>query len=213
MCVQYIGECSVHRGCSVHWGIAWGHRRISWVHRGYHEYIRGCSVHRGDTMSTSGRYHEYIGGFSVHWGIPWCMWGIPCLHRGMFSTLGDFSTLRDVQYNGVFNRNWKVFTNLLPHMHHDIPRCTEHPSMYSWYPPDVLNIPGCTHDMPRCTEHSPMYWISPDILNTHYTGWWHYSKWRKMCSYSPRNCKHSYSVKNNKTTQLQLYSNVSRSVK
>ena len=35
MCVQYIGGCSVHR-------------RIS--------------VHRGDTMSTSGGYHEYIGG-------------------------------------------------------------------------------------------------------------------------------------------------------
>ena len=28
---------------------------------GYHEYIRGCSVHWGDTMSTSGGYHEYIG--------------------------------------------------------------------------------------------------------------------------------------------------------
>ena len=22
----------------------------------------------GDTMSTSGRYHEYIGGCSLHWG-------------------------------------------------------------------------------------------------------------------------------------------------
>ena len=31
---------------------------------GYHEYIGGCSVHRGDTMSTSGGYHEYIGGIS-----------------------------------------------------------------------------------------------------------------------------------------------------
>ena len=36
---------------------------------GYHEYIGGCSVHRRDTMSTSGPvfstsegYHEYIGG-------------------------------------------------------------------------------------------------------------------------------------------------------
>ena len=25
---------------------------------GYLEYIGGCSVHRGDTMSTSGGYHE-----------------------------------------------------------------------------------------------------------------------------------------------------------
>ena len=28
------------------------------------EYMGGCSVHRGDTMSTSGGYHEYIGGIS-----------------------------------------------------------------------------------------------------------------------------------------------------
>ena len=26
--------------------------------------IGGCSVHLGDTMSTSGGYHEYIGGMS-----------------------------------------------------------------------------------------------------------------------------------------------------
>ena len=29
---------------------------------------RGCSVHWGDIMSTSGGYHEYIGGCSVHRG-------------------------------------------------------------------------------------------------------------------------------------------------
>ena len=28
------------------------------------QYIGGCSVHRRDTMSTSGGYHEYIGGIS-----------------------------------------------------------------------------------------------------------------------------------------------------
>ena len=38
-------------------------------------------------MSTSGGYHEYIGGCSVHWR--------------MFSTSGDImSTLEDVQYIG-----------------------------------------------------------------------------------------------------------------
>ena len=43
---------------------------------GYHEYIGGCSVHRGDTMSTSGDIMstaedvQYIGGCSVHRGIP-----------------------------------------------------------------------------------------------------------------------------------------------
>ena len=29
----------------------------------------GDVQHMGDTMSTSGGYHEYIGGSSVHWGI------------------------------------------------------------------------------------------------------------------------------------------------
>ena len=48
------------------------------------------------------------------------------------STLGDImSTSGDVQYIRVFNRNRKVFTNLLPHMHHDIPQCIEHALMYS----------------------------------------------------------------------------------
>ena len=37
---------------------AWGLFSTS---EGYHEYIGGCSVHQGDTTSTLGRYHEYIG--------------------------------------------------------------------------------------------------------------------------------------------------------
>ena len=166
MCVQYIGGCSVHRGVFSSLGIH-----------------RGDIMIRGDTMSTSG-------------GISW-------VHRGdIMSTSGD------VQYIGVFNRNWKDFIKLLPHMYHDIPPmywtspdvlmisprcthgippmywtspdvlmvsptfimispwCTEHPPMYLWYPPDVLMV------SPRCTEHPPMYWTSPDVLNTHYTGWY-----------------------------------------
>ena len=66
---------------------------------GYHEYIGGCSVHQGDIMSTSGGYHdacggyhEYIGGCSVHQG-------------DTMSTSGYImSTSGDVQYIGVFNR-------------------------------------------------------------------------------------------------------------
>ena len=37
---------------------------------GYHEYIGGCSVHRGNIMIRVEGYHEYIGGCSVHRGIP-----------------------------------------------------------------------------------------------------------------------------------------------
>ena len=58
---------SVHQyigegGCSVHRGDTM--RTSGRYHEyigGYHEYIRGCSVQRGQTMSTSGGYHEYIG--------------------------------------------------------------------------------------------------------------------------------------------------------
>ena len=46
--VQYIGGCSVHREMFSTSGDV--------------QCIGGCSVHRGDTMSTSGGYHEYIGG-------------------------------------------------------------------------------------------------------------------------------------------------------
>ena len=61
MCVQYIGGSSVHRG---------------------------CSVHQGDTMSTLGGYHEYIGECSVHWG-------------DIMMNVGDtMSTWGDVQYIG-----------------------------------------------------------------------------------------------------------------
>ena len=136
---------------------------------GYHEYIGGIPwVHRGDIMSTLGDV-QYIGGISWYvWGIPWVhrgyheyIGGISWVHRGMFSTWGD------VQYIGVFNRNWKDFIKLLPHIIMISLRCTEHPPMYSWYPPDVLIVSL------RCTEHPPMYsWypptfimIPPDVLN------------------------------------------------
>ena len=148
--VQYIG------------GILWVHRGMFSTSEGSHEYIGGIPwVHRGDIMSTSGNV-QYIGGISWYmWGdtmstsgdvqyiggIPWVHRGISWVHRGdIMSTLGD------VQYIGVFNRNWKDFIKLLPHMYHDIP------PMY-WTSPDVLMIsPWCTHDIP------PMYWTSPDVL-------------------------------------------------
>ena len=77
--VQYIGDTMSTSG-----DIMSTSRDVQYTSGGYHEYIRG--------------YHEYRGACSVHWGIP-------CVHRGMFSTSGDFSTVRDVQYIGVFNRN------------------------------------------------------------------------------------------------------------
>ena len=72
---------------------------------GYHEYIGGCSVHRRDTMSTSGGYHEYIGGCSVH-------------RRDIMIHVGE--QLDKILSISIEN------SNVL-----NIPRCTEHPLMYS----------------------------------------------------------------------------------
>ena len=133
---EYIGGCSVHRGdIMIHVG-------------GYHEYIGGCSVHRGDTMSTLGDtmstlgdtmstlggYHEYIG------GISW-------VHRGTFST-SEFSI--EIE---------RILSSCSPTCIMIFLRCTEHPPMYSWYPPDVLMVSL------RCTEHPPMYsWYPPTFI-------------------------------------------------
>ena len=152
MCVQYIG------------GIPWVHRGdIMSTSEDIIMYVGGIPwVHRGDIMSTSGGYHdacggyhEYIGRCSVHRGLPWVRRGV------IMSTSGGCH-----EYIGVFNRNWKVFTNLLPHMYHDIP------PMYSWYPPDVLMVsPQCTEHLPMYSWYPPMYsWYPPDVLNTHYIG-------------------------------------------
>ena len=114
MCVQYIRGCSVHRGVFSTSG-------------GYHEYIGGCSVrqgdimlnvgdtmctsgdvhsvHRRDTMSTSGGYHECNGRSSVH-------------QRNIMIHVGeqlDKILLITIENSDVLN----------------IPRCTEHPPMYS----------------------------------------------------------------------------------
>ena len=175
MCVQYIGGCSVHRGCSVHWEGVFS--TSGW----YHEYIGGCSVHRRDTMSTSGGYHEYIGRCSVHRGDIMST-------SGMFST-SEFSieierilsscsptcimiSLRCTEHPPMYSwytpdvlmvslwctehppMYWTSPDVLMvsPHIYHDIPPMYWNPPMYSWYPPDVLMI------SPRCTEHPPMYW-------------------------------------------------------
>ena len=52
MALKHIN--TLYNVCSVHWGM--------FSTSGDVQYIGGCSVHRRDTMSTSGGYHEYIGG-------------------------------------------------------------------------------------------------------------------------------------------------------
>ena len=125
-------------------------------------------------MSTLGGYHEYIGGCSVHWG--------------MFSTL-EFSieierillscsptcimiSIRCTEHPSMYS--WYPLTFIMIS-----PQCTEHPPMYSWYPltfimisPSVLNILRCTHDIPPMYSCYPRctQHTPPDVLNTHYTG-------------------------------------------
>ena len=147
------------------------------------QYIGGRSVHRG--------YHKYIRGISwVHWtcsvdrGISRVHWRMFCTSGDTISILGDImstsgdilstledimstledtmSTLGDVQYIKVYNRNWKVFINLLPYMYHI-------PLMY-WTSPNVLmTSPDVLKVSPRCIEHPPMYWkhIMQGGLETH----------------------------------------------
>ena len=171
-------------------GIPWVHREMFSTSEGYHEYIGGiswvhqgdimihvgdtmsisggCSVHQGDTMSTLGGYHEYIG------GISW-------VHQGMFST-SEFS----IEIERILSSCSPTCIMISLHCTEDPPMCSWYPPMYSWYPFDVLNIPRCTHGIPphsswyppdvlmispRCTEHPLMYRTTPDVLNTHYTGW------------------------------------------
>ena len=125
---------------------------------GYHEYIGGYHEYIGGYHDTDvgayhdkcGGYHEYIGGCSVHRGYhPDVLMVSPtfimiCPHISIMIS------------PDVLN---------IPRCTHDIPdvlmvslRCTEHPSMYSWYPSDVLNTPDVLMISPRYT-HSipPMY--------------------------------------------------------
>ena len=126
---------------------------------GYHEYIRGCSVHRRDIMIHVGEQLDKILSISIEnsdvLNIPRCTHDIP---------------------PDLLMRSPDVLM-VSPHMYHDIPRCTEHPPMHSWYPSDVLNIPDVLMVSLRCTEHvppsdvlntspPPMYsWYPPNVLN------------------------------------------------
>ena len=84
-------ESTLYNVCSVHQG-------MFSTSGGYHEYIGGISwVHRG-MFSTSGEYHDECG------GIPWVhremfstleayheyIGGISWIHRGMFSTSEEY---------------------------------------------------------------------------------------------------------------------------
>ena len=100
---------------------------------------------------------------------------VSAVHRGCAVQRGISVHRGDIMINvgeGHWENNWIVWK----------PQCTEHPLVYSWYPPhsswylpvyswylpSVLNTPQCTHDIP------PVYWKRPwctqwypsSVLNT-----------------------------------------------
>ena len=98
------------------------------------QYIWGCPVHRGDIMSTLGRYHEYI-------------------DRGMFSTLGEI--MMNVRGYHEYIGGCSVHRiDIMIHVGEQLDKILS----ISIENPDVLNIPQCTHDNPQCTQGiPPMY--------------------------------------------------------
>ena len=92
---------------------------------GYHEYIGGSSVHRGDIMMNVGGYHEYIGGCSVH-------------RRDTMSTSGGYH-----EYMGGCSVHRR---DIMIHVGEQLDKILSISIENS-----VLNIPRCTHDIP------PMY--------------------------------------------------------
>ena len=132
-----------------------------------------CSVHRGmfstsRVFSTSGGYHEYIG------GISWVHRRISLVHRGMFSTLGGIhDECGDIMMNAgryheyIGEISWVLWgiswvhrgcsvhqRDIMIHVEEQLNKIL----LISIENSDVLSIPRCTHDI------RPMYWTSRDVL-------------------------------------------------
>ena len=95
----------------------------------------GCSVHRGDIMSTSGDFSVHRGDIMMHVGDIMSTLGDVQYIGGYHDACGGISMNTSVHWG--FQYKLKGFITLLLHMHHDIPQCT--------------------HGIPRCTEHPLMY--------------------------------------------------------
>ena len=106
----------------------------------------------GDIMSTSGDV-QYIG-FSIEIERLLSTFSPTCIMISLRCT------------HDIPPMYWTSLDVLMVHMHHDIPQCSEHPLMYSWYPPHASWYHRCT-ERPRCTHDiPPMYsWYPPDVLN------------------------------------------------
>ena len=145
---------TLYNVCSVH-------RGVFSTSGGYHEYIGGITwVHRG-VFSTSEGYHEYIRGFQYIGGIPWVHGGISWVHRGdiMIHVRG---------YHEYIGRCW---------VHQGIPWVHRGDIMST--SGDIMSTSGDVQyigvfsrnwkDFIKLLPHMyhyilPMYWTSPDVL-------------------------------------------------
>ena len=180
---EYIGRCSVHR-------------RDIMIHVGEQlDKILSISIENSDVLNIPRYTHDIPPMYS--WYPP----DVLMVSTPMYWTSPDVLMVSPTCIMiSPDVLNIPRCTHDIPRCTHGIPPMYWTPPMYSWYPSDVLNTPRCTHDIlpmyswyppmyswyppmyswyppdvlmvsPRCTEHPPMYWTSPDVLNTHYTGW------------------------------------------
>ena len=81
---------------------------------GYHEYMTGIQYIRG--------YHEYTKWYHEYF------WGCTMIH-----------------VEDLIDKSHSFYVIMISaHINHNMLQCTKYPLMYSWYFPDVLNIPKCT---------------------------------------------------------------------
>ena len=155
------------------------------------QYIWGCSVHQGDTMSTLGGYHDYIG--------------------RVFSTLGGYHDacggyheyIRGYHEYIASHASWFPPDVLMisPGCTYTIPPMYWTPLMYSRYPSNVLMV------SPWCTEYPLMYWTHI-IQGMNSLLLPQGSKWVNLQSILPMNIPFRYSScsqlpKNHKTSKTK----------
>ena len=105
----------LHNVCAVHLEMLSTQAGYHWVHQGDTLSTPDVFSTLGDTMMSEGGYQDECGGYHEYAG--WFQY-LCSVHR-------------------VFHTNSIVFPMTFPHIYHSIPRCTEHPLVYSWYPPPL----------------------------------------------------------------------------
>ena len=154
---------SVHRGGGGGGGINTSRDTLS-TSEGCHEYIGRCSVHQGDMMHVGEQGDENLSISIENLDVL----NIP-------SVLMVFSDVLMISPNVLMIspdmlmvspnvQNILQCTHDIPRSTTEYPQCTHDiPVMYSWYPPDVLNISRCTENILHKVQS-----LTPDLLTSSY---------------------------------------------